>query len=94
MKTDNCLYIVFHYMKGYDGNFILEKLNEHFQDQNINLIRRSASSIFHIGIQTYIKIIDSHEFITANLKNLSINLKPEDIKYTKKWLKNTEMNFS
>ena len=83
MKTDNCLYITFHYMKGYDGNFILEKLNEHFKDSNINLIGRNSSSIIHIGIENYIKIIDSHEFITASLKNLSSNLKPEDIKYTK-----------
>ena len=83
MKTDNCLYIVFHYMKGYDGNFIIEKLNEQFKDAKINLIGRNASSIFHIGIQSYIKIIDSHEFIMASLKNLSNNLKFEDINYTK-----------
>ena len=80
-------------MKGYDGNVIIQKLNEHFQNSNINLIGRNASSIFHIGIQNYIKIIDSHELITASLKNLSSNLKEEDFKYTKQWIKNTEMNF-
>ena len=93
MKTDNCLYIFFHYMKGYDCNFIIEKLNEHFQNQNINLIGRNASSIFHIGIQNYIKIIDSHEFITAGLKDLSTNLTPEDIKYTQKIVEKYDKDF-
>ena len=31
MKVDNCLYIVFHYMKGYDGNFIISKIFEHVE---------------------------------------------------------------
>ena len=93
MKVDDCLYVTFHYMKGYDGNFIIQKLTEHFKNSYINLIGRNASSVFHIGIQNYVKIIDSYEFITAGLKNLSSNFKIEDIKYTKKWLKNMEMTF-
>ena len=31
MKVDNCLYIVFHYIKGYDGNFNLSIINEHLK---------------------------------------------------------------
>ena len=38
MKTNNCLHIIFHYMKGYDGNNLLSKINEHFADKEINLI--------------------------------------------------------
>ena len=86
MKTNNCLYIVFHYMKGYDIHYIIKTINVHFKDSNINLIGHNASSIFHIGIQNYIKIIDFHEFITASLKDLSSNLKIEDINYTRKML--------
>ena len=67
-------------MKGYDGNFILEKLNEHFNNENINLIGMNASSKFHIGVQKYIKRIDSYEFVLAWLKTLSSNLTNDDIK--------------
>ena len=73
-------------MKGYDAHYMIEKLNDHFKDKQINLVGRNSSSIFHIGIQNYVKIIDSHEFITASLKSLSNNLKTEDINYTQNML--------
>ena len=82
----NTLYIIFHYLKGYDIHYIIEKLNDHFKDSNINLISNNSSSIFHVGIQNYIKIIDSHEFIPASLRDLSNNLKHEDIHYTREML--------
>ena len=50
MKTNNCLYIVFHYLKGYDSSFILSKINKHFSNKNINLIGRNTSNIFHMGV--------------------------------------------
>ena len=83
IKTSNTLYILFHNMKGYDVHYIIEKLNNHFKDCNINLHGNNSSSIFHVGIQNYIKIIDSHEIIPASLKDLSNNLKNEDINYTR-----------
>ena len=83
VKTNCTLYIIFHYLKGYDVNYIIEKLNHYFKDSNINLLGNNASSIFHIGIQNYIKIIDSHEFIKLSLKDLSKNLKIENIHYTR-----------
>ena len=83
IRTDTTLYIVFHYFKGYDSNYIIEKLNDYFKDCNINLLGHNASSIFHIGIQNYIKIIDSHEFIPMSLKDLSKNLKDQDIIFTR-----------
>ena len=55
IKTNNTLYIVCHFLKGYDIHYIIEKLNVHFKDTNINLIGHNSSSIFHIGIQNYIK---------------------------------------
>ena len=86
VKTDNTLYVVFHYLKGYDIHYIIEKLNIHFKDSNINLLGHNSSSLFHIGIQNYIKIIDSHEFIPSSLKDLSNNLKLNDINYTREML--------
>ena len=83
VKTNTTLCIIFHYLKGYDVHYIIEKLNDHFKDSNINLLGHNASSIFHVGIQNYIKIIDSHEFIPMSLKDLSKNLKDEDINYTR-----------
>ena len=82
IKTDCTLYIVFHYLRGYDVHYILEKLNDHFKDSNINLLGHNASIIFHVGVQNYIKIIDSHEFIPMSLRDLSNNLKDKDIHYT------------
>ena len=73
VKTNNTLYVVFHYLRGYDIHYIIEKLNDHFKDSNINLLGNNSSSIFHVGIQNYIKIIDSYEFIPASLKDLSSN---------------------
>ena len=75
IKTNNFSYIIFHYLKGYDSNFILSKLNKHFKDHNINLIGRNASSVLHMGVDNFIKIIDSHEFIMSSLSTLSKNLK-------------------
>ena len=83
IKANNTLFITFHYLKGYDSHYIIEKLNDHFKDSNINLLGNNSSSIFHIGIQNYIKIIDSHEFIPASLKDLSYNLTNKDIHYTR-----------
>ena len=86
IKTDNTLYIVFHYLKGYDIHYIIEKIYDHFNDSNINILGNNSSSIFHVGIQNYIKIIDSHEFIPASLTELSNNLKNEDIHYIREML--------
>ena len=83
VKIDCSLYLCFHFLKGYDIHYIIEKLNDHFKDSNINLLGHNASSIFHVGIQNNIKIIDSHEFIPMSLKDLSRNLKDEDIHYTR-----------
>ena len=83
VRVDCTLYIAFHYLKGYDVNYIIERLNNHFKDANINLLGHNAASIFHIGIQNYIKIIDTHEFIKGSLKTLSENLKDEDIHHTR-----------
>ena len=74
---------MFHYLKGYDIYYIIEQLNVHFKDSNINLLGNNSSSIFHVGIQNNIKIFDSHEFILSSLRELSNNLKNEDINYTR-----------
>ena len=34
IKFDNTLYLVFHYLKGYDIHYIIEKVNVHFKDSN------------------------------------------------------------
>ena len=83
IRTDTTLYIAFHYLKGYDIFYIINKINDHFKDSNINLLGHNSSSIFHVGIKNYIKIIDTHEYIKGSLKSLSKNLKDEDINYTR-----------
>ena len=83
IRTDTTLYIVFHYLKGYDIHYIINKINYHFKDSNINLLGHNSSSIFHIDIDSSIKIIDSHEYIKGSLMSLSENLKDEDIIYTR-----------
>ena len=83
VRTVTTLYIVFHYLKGYDIHYIISKLNDHFKDSNINLLGHNSSSIFHVGIQNNIKIIDSHEYIKGSLKTLSENLRDKDIIYTR-----------
>ena len=57
---------------------------KHFEGKNINLIGRNTSNIFHMGVDNFIKIIDSYEYITSSLSSLSRNLKMDDIKYTQK----------
>ena len=84
MKVNNCLNIVFHYLKGYDSNFILSRMAKHFEGQNINLIGRNTSNIFHMNVNNFVKIIDSYEYITSSLSSLSANLKMDNIKYTRK----------
>ena len=84
MKTSNTLNIVFHYLKGYDSNFILSRLAKHFEGKNIYLIGRNTSNIFHMGVDNFIKIIDSYEYVTSSLSSLSANLKLDYIKYTRK----------
>ena len=84
MKVNNCLHIVFHYLKGYDSNFILSRMAKHFEGQNINLIGRNTSNIFHMNVNNFVKIIDSYEYITSSLSSLSANLKMDNIKYTRK----------
>ena len=83
MKVNNCLHIVFHYLKGYDSNYILSRMSKHFEGQNINLIGRNTSNVFHMNINNYIKIIDSYEYITCKLESLSKNLDMKNIKYTR-----------
>ena len=83
IRTDCTLYITFHYLRGYDIHYIISKLNDYFQDSNINILGHNSSSIFHVGIQNNSKIIDSHEYIKGSLKTLSENLKDEDIIYTR-----------
>ena len=84
MKTNNCLHIVFHYLKGYDSNFILSRMAKQFEGQNINLIGRNTSNIFHMNVNNFVKIIDSYEYITSSLSSLSANLNMDNIKYTRK----------
>ena len=83
MKVNNCLHIVFHYLKGYDSNYILSRMAKHFEGQNINLIGRNTSNVFHMNVNNYIKIIDSYEYITSKLESLSKNLDIKNIKYTR-----------
>ena len=83
IRTDCTLYIVFHYLRGYDIHYIITKINNHFKDSNINILGHNSSSIFHVGIQNNIKIIDSHEYIKGSLRSLSENLKDKDIIYTR-----------
>ena len=84
MKVNNCLHIVFHYLKGYDSNFILSRMAKQFEGQNINLIGRNTSNIFHMNVNNFVKIIDSYEYITSKLQSLSENLNMDNIKYTQK----------
>ena len=84
MKTNNCLHIVFHYLKGYDSNFILAQMSKHFEGKNINLIGRNTSNIFHMGVYNFVKIINSYEYVTSSLSSLSHNLKIDDMKYKRK----------
>ena len=83
IRTDTTLYIVFHYLKGYDIHYIINRINNYFKDYNINLLGHNSSSIFHIDIGYSIKFIDSYEYIKGSLKSLSQNLKDEDIIYTR-----------
>ena len=83
IRVDSTLYIVFHYLRGYDIHYIITKINDYFKDSNINLLGHNSSSIFHVGIQNNIKIIDSHEYIKGSLKSLSENLKYKDIIHTR-----------
>ena len=69
-------------MKGYDCNFIISKITEQFQHNNINLIGRNTSNIFYMGVDNLVKIIDSHEYIMSSLSSLFTNLNENDIKYT------------
>ena len=93
IRTDTTLYIVFHYLKGYDIHYIINKINDYFKDSNINLLGTNSQSIFHIDIGFTIKIIDSHEYIKGSLKSLSENLKDEDIIYTRNLVNKYGNNF-
>ena len=76
--------MVFHYLRGYDSNFILTRISKQFEGQNINLIGRNTSNIFHMNVNNFVKIIDSYEYITSKLQSLSENLNMDNIKYTRK----------
>ena len=92
MKVNNCLHIVFHYLKGYDSNFILSRMSNQFEGQNINLIGRNTSNMFHMNVNNFVKIIDSYEYITSSLSSLSANLKMDNIKYTRKLIDKYNLN--
>ena len=92
MKVSNCLHIIFHYLRGYDSNFILSQISKHFEGKHINLIGRNTSNIFHMDVDNFVNIIDSYEYVTASLLSLSANLIIDDLKYTRKLIEKYKLN--
>ena len=92
MKVSNCLHIIFHYLRGYDSNFILSQISKHFEGKHINLIGRNTSNIFHMDVDNFVNIIDSYEYVTASSLSLSANLIIDDLKYTRKLIEKYKLN--
>ena len=45
-----------------------------------------------MGVDSFVKIIDSHEFVMSSLSSLSANLKWNDIKYTRNLIEKYKLN--
>ena len=79
--------VIFHNLKGYDSNFIINELGELIkkgQEMSISVIAQNAEKYMAFYIGKHLSFIDSFAFMSSSLDRLASNLSEDDFIYTKK----------
>ena len=100
MKPDKIkIPVIFHNLRGYDSHFIMQQISEiakkhTFTNErgeechmNINCIPNNMEKYMAFMLGNYLTFIDSFQFMSSGLDNLTKNLPDEAFKYTKQEFK-------
>ena len=88
MRCNYQLPIFFHNFEGYDSHPIILEAGQ--RKYSIKPIANNLESYSSVVIDKHLKFLDSFKFMSASLDNLAKNMKPEDLKFIRKFARDEE----